>query len=128
MQLLHRIRLLQKTCPHCGKVNHLAVIDLFRSFYLRDEAENSVARHWCHHCHKGWDVDGFFMCQFLLYIVVIAGIAWRSDDVARILSPSPSESWMVYGITMVAYLVAVLFLDFYAKTYLVKILPLSKQT
>jgi hypothetical protein len=127
-KFLQQTRVLQKTCPHCGEVNHLALIDLIRSFYLHGEAYTSVARHWCHHCHKGWDVDWFFTLQFSFYIFCIVVCASRADKVVHFLSPYPGEPWISYGITMSAFLAGLVFIDFYIKVLLVRFLPVVKQT
>jgi hypothetical protein len=127
-KFLQQTRALQKTCPHCGEVNRLALIDLMRSFYLHGEAYTSVARHWRHHCHKGWDVDWFFTVQFSLYIVLLVVFVSRVDEIFYLLSPYPGESWAIYGITMISLFAALVFIDFYIKILLVKFLPVVKQT
>jgi hypothetical protein len=127
-RFLQQTRVLQKACPHCGEVNHLALIDLFRSFYLHGSAYTVVARHWCHHCHKGWNVDWFFTVQFSFYVLCFVMIASRKELVMHLFSPYPGYTWVMYGITMGALLAGVVFIDFCIKVLLVRLLPVIKQT
>jgi hypothetical protein len=108
--------LLSKTCPHCGKANQLTFVDLFRSFYLRTPYDNSVARHYCHHCHSGWNVRWFFTCTFAVYILVFT----TALLILRFAAVGFNASFLL----LIPIFIGI---DFAFKAVLVYFLPLEKQ-
>jgi hypothetical protein len=131
MKALLRMIVLHKTCPHCGGVNHLSIIDLIRSFYLRTPADNHAARHWCHYCHKGWDVAWFFSCTLLVYLpTAYLLLRMMSSNLAmntRFADFPDVPSFLFIGLKLLLAAVFLVVCDFAFKSVLVKLLRLKKQ-
>jgi hypothetical protein len=127
-------KLLSKDCPTCGETNHLTVVDLVRSFYMRTPYDRLAARHFCHSCHAGWDVKFFssiwllwFLSASLLFFVLLMLIVPPGALSSPFVTLPPSTQVLAIG-SAIVLLVIFLILDFLVKVFLVKILPLKKQS
>lgn len=127
------LHLLHKDCPHCSKSNDLTAMDLIKSFYLGNTHDNGFARHWCHHCQKGWDTRFFWLFSlvsfFLAFAMTLLAIKLCKDEMGYVFLKSNSSSDQLFAFAFIlASCFVFAFFDFFGRVLLVKLLPLRKQT